>query len=79
MRTHQRVRRHISGPRGGHVFIPQWRMRQIRWEEAVVNARANREGRDKANVQHMDCHCGSIGCLRTPIDVGKRDYYRMTA
>jgi len=78
MRTHQRVRDHINnaysktGREGDHVFLPQWRMRQIRWEEDIVRARANREGRgDLVVVNHMDCCCGSIECLRTPIDRGK--------
>ncbi len=61
-----RRRAHID--RGGQAFLPQSRMRHIRWEEAVLNSTLQREGRVAAvRVIHHDCHCGSIECLGTPI------------
>lgn len=51
--------------RGGRVFLPQWRMRQIRFEEAVLNSIVKREGLT-GTLHHMDCRCGSIYCKATP-------------
>ena len=50
---------------GGRVFLPQSRMRQIRFEEAVLNSIVKREGL-KGELHHMDCSCGSIYCKATP-------------
>jgi hypothetical protein len=50
----------------GRVFLPDWRMRQIRWEESVARAKARREGLVDVVVSHGDCHCGSVGCLAVP-------------
>lgn len=62
----ERVTQHIK--RGEHETLPQWRMRQIRWEEAVqrsANQRARRPVKDLQFV-HWDCLCGMIGCLANP-------------
>jgi len=58
-----RVSDHIQ--KGGRVFLPQWRMRQIRWEEARLNSIVKREGL-KGELHHMNCTCGSVACLGTP-------------
>lgn len=87
MRTYKRVHDHINGPARddtgqAHVFLPQWRMREIRREEDVIRARAKREGRgDLVDMQHFDCHCGSISCVRSAIDRGpmrgqRAEFYR---
>ncbi len=39
---YERHSRHIN--EGGRVFLPQSRMRHIRWEESVVRAHAKRTG-----------------------------------
>lgn len=49
------------------MFLPGWRMRQIRWEESVARARARREGLVDIAIHHHDCHCGSVGCLAVPL------------
>jgi hypothetical protein len=46
-------------------------MRHIRWEEAVKHAQANREGQEH-DIQHFDCHCGSVECLGNAINRGRR-------
>jgi len=61
----ERRRRHIQD--GGRAFLPQSRMRQIRWEEAVTLSRAKREGKPVSSLRHFDCHCGSIECLGVPM------------
>jgi hypothetical protein len=58
-----RISDHIQ--EGGRVFLPQWRMRQIRWEEAQLNSIAKREGLS-GELHHMNCPCGSIACLGAP-------------
>jgi hypothetical protein len=63
---HARKRRRLAD--GGNVFIPVWRMRQIRWEESVARARARRR-REKAEIIHLTCHCGFIGCIAVPVDM----------
>lgn len=50
---------------GGRVFLPQSRMRQIRFEEAVLHSIVKREGL-KGELHHLDCQCGSIYCKATP-------------
>ena len=42
-------------------------MRQIRWEESIVRARARRRD-DKAEIFHLTCHCGSLECIANPVD-----------
>ena len=62
----ERKRRHISDT-FGKAFIPQRRMREIRWEEAKVNSRARRAGKPNPVIRHDgSCSCGNIGCLATP-------------
>lgn len=61
--TNTRREDHIQN--GGRVFLPQWRMRQIRWEEAVMNSVAKRENLI-GTLHHGFCGCGSIGCQGTP-------------
>jgi len=57
--------RHIS--KGGRAFLPEARMRAIRWEEAVGLARARREGCKTPYVErHTTCYCGSIDCVAIP-------------
>lgn len=63
---HARKRRRLAD--GDNVFIPGWRMRQIRWEESVQHARARRRD-EKAEIFHSTCHCGSIECIASPIDM----------
>lgn len=64
-RHRTRLADHIDA--GGRVFLPAWRMRQIRWEESVARAAAKRGGKTNITVHHSDCHCGSVGCLAVPI------------
>ena len=59
-----RQRRHIQN--GGRAFLPQDRMRHIRWEEAVARSEAKRTGNTDPSIRHFDCHCGSIECLGVP-------------
>jgi hypothetical protein len=59
------IRRTDHIKNGGRVFIPQWRMRQIRWEEARLNSIAKREGLN-GDLHHTSCTCGSIICLGAP-------------
>lgn len=63
---HARKRRRLAD--GGNVFIPQWRMRQIRWEESIAHARARRRN-EKAEIFHLTCHCGSLECIANPVDM----------
>lgn len=63
-----RIYNKINGPtsrRGSDsgVFLPQWRMRQIRWEQSVVNRRLKEEGMIPVESIRIDCSCGSIACL----------------
>jgi hypothetical protein len=60
----ERQKRHLR--KGGSLFIPQWRMREIRWEESVANSIINREKR-KAKLIHFSCSCGSLSCLGVPM------------
>ncbi len=52
---------------GGDAFLPEARMREIRWEEAVIRSRLKREGRTVASFRHVHFHCPSGCCLGTPI------------
>lgn len=65
-----RTRRHIRDVKGERwhrqdvgVFLPQWRMRQIRWEEALMHAQAKREGKRVGDTYRFDCRCGSDECI----------------
>jgi hypothetical protein len=62
----RRIRDKISS--GGRVFIPLWRIAQIKWEEAVARSQNKRARRPIKDVQftHWDCTCGSIGCIANP-------------
>lgn len=62
----ERKRRHISD-HWGKAFIPQSRMRQIRWEESVIQSRSRREGNPNPVIRHDGfCCCGNIGCVAQP-------------
>ena len=76
----KRQRRHMMNG-DGRVFIPLWRMRQIKWEEAVVRSRHSRELANKTSrnvpdeditIRHMNCGCGSMECQGVPIDATPR-------
>jgi hypothetical protein len=56
---------HISD--GGRAFLPQARISEIRWEESLARAAAKRLGVDDPVLVHLNCHCGSIGCLGVPV------------
>jgi hypothetical protein len=60
-----RRRNHID--RCERVFLPQERMRHIRWEESVALAQAKRKGLRGTKMIHRNCHCGSVECLGVPI------------
>lgn len=62
----ERKRRYDHINEGGRVFLPQERMRQIRWEECVVNAAMKRRGIDRPVIRHRNCCCGSIECIAVP-------------
>lgn len=64
-----RLKKHIF--KFGRVFLPQSRMRHIRWEEAVVRSIARRAKRKDPLLAHHSCHCGSIECLGVPHEVRK--------
>jgi hypothetical protein len=53
--------------RGGDAFMPQSRMREIRWEEAVIRSRVAREGGGDVTIRHVHFHCPSGCCLGTPV------------
>ena len=53
---------------GRGVFIPQWRMRQIRWEDSLVNSQRRRLGLSKeTGHDRMTCSCGSMECVGVPL------------
>lgn len=52
---------------GGDAFLPDTRMREIRWEEAVIRSKLKREGRSAITFRHVHFHCPSGCCLGTPI------------
>lgn len=62
-----RKRAHIR--RGGRVFLPQERMRRIRWEESMAHSHIKRSPvirKGKVvphHVVHYSCTCGSIDCI----------------
>lgn len=63
---HERKRRHIRN--GGRAFLPQWRMREIRWRESVQRSYAKREPSAVAKkMTHTNCQCGDIDCLGIPV------------
>jgi hypothetical protein len=51
----------------GRVFIPQARIREIRYEEAVLRSRKKRMGEDDISIVHHTCRCGVLGCVGVPI------------
>lgn len=57
-------RRHIRN--GGRALLPQWRMRQIRWEEALLRSKLKRQGIVDIIINHTNCHCGILDCLGIP-------------
>ncbi|MEZ4393630.1 MAG: hypothetical protein R3A48_21385 [Polyangiales bacterium] len=52
---------------GGDAFMPQQRMREIRWEEAVIRARVKRAEGGEVSFTHVHFHCPSGCCLGTPV------------
>ena len=66
-RRNTRQWRHIND--GGRVFLPQSRMRHIRWEESLMHAYAKRKGASVTSFRHLDCHCGSVECLGVPTPI----------
>lgn len=52
---------------GGDAFLPASRMREIRWEEAVIRSRLKREGHTRVTFRHVHFHCPSGCCLGTPV------------
>lgn len=49
------------------MFIPPERLREIRWEEAVLRSQVRRSASPHAvNISHGTCHCGSLGCVGVP-------------
>lgn len=60
-------RRGVHIGRGDRAFLPQERMREVRWEESVALSQARRAGIAEYMLRHMDCHCGSVSCLCVPI------------
>ena len=69
-RSTDRQAQHIH--RGQGIFIPLWRMRKIKFEEAVVRSRAKREGISDPIIQHFTCCCGSLDCIAEPYDATPR-------
>lgn len=69
MRKRNRVmsRRDRFIDQGGDAFLPDSRMREIRWEEAVIRSRIKREGGGEVTFRHVHFHCPSGCCLGTPI------------
>ena len=54
--------------KGGRVFIPEWRIRQIKFEESIAHSIANRtENLEKFDIviQHWTCCCGLMSCVCT--------------
>jgi hypothetical protein len=60
----ERRRAHIK--KFGRAFLPEERMRHIRWEEAVLRSRVRRKGGAPFAVAHTSCLCGSVECLAIP-------------
>jgi hypothetical protein len=55
---------------GGDAFLPLSRIREIRWEEAVIRSRLAREGGGgDVTFRHVHFHCRSGCCLGMPIPV----------
>lgn len=50
---------------GGDAFLPQSRMREIRWEEAVIRSRLRREGMTGITFRHVRFPCPQGCCLGT--------------
>jgi len=49
---------------GGDAFLPLSRIREIRWEEAVIRSRIAREGGGgDVTFRHVHFHCRSGCCL----------------
>lgn len=67
MRSRPLSRRARFIDRGGDAFLPQSRMRAIRWEEAVIRSRLKRAGKVGVTFRHVHFHCPSGCCLGTPI------------
>ena len=65
-RETRETRRNRFIDRGGDAFMPLSRMREIRWEEAVIRSILRREGHTAVWFRHVHCHCPSGCCLGTP-------------
>jgi hypothetical protein len=64
---YQLTRRYRHIDRGEDAFLPMSRMREIRWEEAVIRSVERRAGREVLAFRHVHFHCGTGCCLGTPI------------
>lgn len=52
---------------GGNVFMPLSKMREIRYDEAVIRSILRRKGQVDVTFSHVHFHCPSGCCLGTPI------------
>ncbi len=64
---------------GKHPFLPQWRMRQIRYEQSILNSQLKREGKNptKVHTARSDCSCGHIECQGVIIEVSSDHHVMM--
>jgi hypothetical protein len=75
-RVSNKIRRDSGFKANGGVFLPQSRMRHIRWEEAVKHSQNNRSKGTRHYIKgmqfvHWDCTCGDIECLANPRPSGR--------
>ena len=61
-----RNRQHRRGRRNPRKFMPQSRMRHIRFEEAVAHSKGKRSGKPY-HIAHWTCGCGSVECIGTAV------------
>jgi hypothetical protein len=69
-RDRWRGRRFHHIDEGGSAFLPMSRMREIRWEEAVIRSIERRAGHVGIWFRHVHFHCGTGCCLGTPVVAG---------
>lgn len=64
MRRRQHIQKHTQ-PDDPRCFLDERSMGRAKWDEAVIRARARREGIDmeKLVTGHYSCSCGSYECL----------------
>ncbi len=58
---HMTKHRRHNGESSG-VFLPQWRMRQIRWMDSVQRSWFKRKGQAVTGGRAFSCGCGLISC-----------------